>query len=147
VSGRGISDQSGARALRNGALEICISPANGWLSSRIRKIAPEADNAKTNRAAIAVGLSRENRLKLAKDDGEPEHQHRQKRCGDRAARLHKQHQARLREIVADFNRPCLEQALDFVADRPTRRLIRPGAAELPQLVDCSFPASEVCTQP
>ena len=46
-------------------LEIRSSPANGWLSSRIKKIAPEADKANTNRIAIRVGLSRENKLKLA----------------------------------------------------------------------------------
>ena len=52
--------------MRSGALEICISPVNGWLISRIRKIAADADKAKTNRATITVGLRREKRLKLMK---------------------------------------------------------------------------------
>ena len=52
--------------MRSGELEICISPANGWLSSRTRKIAPDAESTKTNRTTTRVGLRRENRLKLAK---------------------------------------------------------------------------------
>jgi hypothetical protein len=34
---------SGANALRKDSLEICIRPENGWFSSKIRKIALEAD--------------------------------------------------------------------------------------------------------
>src|SRR5215813_9836125 len=40
--------------------------ANGWLSSRTRKIALDAESTKTNRTTTRVGLRRENRLKLAK---------------------------------------------------------------------------------
>ena len=50
--------------MRSGALEIRISPENGWPSSKIRKIAPEVDRAKMNRAATTFG--RVKRLKLAK---------------------------------------------------------------------------------
>jgi NAD(P)-dependent dehydrogenase (short-subunit alcohol dehydrogenase family) len=56
---------SGARAWRNGALSICIRPLNGRYNSRMRKIAPEADSAISAMAAKAVGLSGENRQKLA----------------------------------------------------------------------------------
>jgi len=33
-------------------LEICISPTNGWLNSRIRKSAAEAEIANINSAAV-----------------------------------------------------------------------------------------------
>jgi hypothetical protein len=57
--------QSGARALRSGALEICISPANGWPSSRTKYIAPAADNAKATSKPATVRLGWANRPKLA----------------------------------------------------------------------------------
>ena len=56
----------GTSALRSVALEICIRPANGSLISRTRKSAADADNAKTNSAAMSVGLRWVNKLKLAK---------------------------------------------------------------------------------
>jgi hypothetical protein len=56
---------SGARASRNGALSICIRPLNGRYNSRMRKIAPDADRAISEMATNAVGLSGENRQKLA----------------------------------------------------------------------------------
>src|SRR5215467_15188594 len=49
----------GARAFCNGALEICIRPANGWLISKTRKIAAEADSANRTRPITIVGLGRE----------------------------------------------------------------------------------------
>jgi hypothetical protein len=58
--------QSGARALRKGALEICINPVKGALNSRARKSAPDAETAQTIRAAIRIGLGRENIPKLSK---------------------------------------------------------------------------------
>ena len=56
---------SGARACRRGSLEIIISPENGWLSSKIRKIAHDADSAKRDRQVKTVTFKSENRLKLA----------------------------------------------------------------------------------
>src|SRR6266852_1965489 len=41
-----------------------MNPSNGRSSSRIRKIAPETDNAQTSSVTITVGLGGENRLKL-----------------------------------------------------------------------------------
>ena len=41
-----------ATALRNGALEIRISPSKGLYISRIKKIAHETDNAHKNKVAI-----------------------------------------------------------------------------------------------
>jgi hypothetical protein len=55
---------SGARALRSGLLGIIIRPAKGSLSSN-RKIAHDADNAKSERNAKTVALMSANRLKLA----------------------------------------------------------------------------------
>ena len=55
----------GPRACRNGALEIIITPENGWLSSKIRKIAHDADRAKRDRHVKTVTFKAENRLKLA----------------------------------------------------------------------------------
>ena len=52
--------------MRSGALDTCISPTNGWLRSSIRKIATEADNAKTKKAAINIGFGLAKRPKLAK---------------------------------------------------------------------------------
>jgi hypothetical protein len=57
--------QRGPRACRSGALEIIIRPVNGQLSSKIRKIAHDADRAKRDRNARTVTFSVENRLKLA----------------------------------------------------------------------------------
>src|SRR5215469_13873942 len=56
---------SGARACRRGSLEIIINPENGWLSSKIRKIAHDADSAKRDRQMTTVPFKSENRLKLA----------------------------------------------------------------------------------
>src|SRR5215468_11336322 len=56
---------SGARACRRGSLEIVIKPENGWLSSKIRKIAHDADSAKRDRQVKTVAFKAENRLKLA----------------------------------------------------------------------------------
>src|SRR6516162_6294939 len=56
---------SGARACRRGSLEIVIKPENGWLSSKIRKIAHDADSAKRDRQVKTVAFKSENRLKLA----------------------------------------------------------------------------------
>jgi hypothetical protein len=56
----------GPRACRSGALEIIIRPENGWLSSKIRKIAHDADSAKRDRQVKTVAFKAENRLKLAK---------------------------------------------------------------------------------
>src|SRR5215467_599734 len=56
---------SGARACRRGSLEIIISPENGWLSSKIRKIAHDAESAKRDRQVKTVTFKSENRLKLA----------------------------------------------------------------------------------
>src|SRR5262249_16870901 len=55
----------GPRACRSGALEIVIRPENGWPSSRIRKIAHDADSAKRDRQVKTVAFNAENRLKLA----------------------------------------------------------------------------------
>ena len=56
---------SGARACRRGSLEIIIRPENGRLSSKIRKIAHDADSAKRDRQVKTVTFKSENRLKLA----------------------------------------------------------------------------------
>src|SRR5262252_8035438 len=56
---------SGARACRRGSLEIIISPEKGWLSSKIRKIAHDAESAKRDRQVKTVTFKSENRLKLA----------------------------------------------------------------------------------
>ena len=56
---------NGARACRRGSLEIIISPENGWLSSKIRKIAHDAESAKRDRQVKTVTFKSENRLKLA----------------------------------------------------------------------------------
>src|SRR5215472_14206963 len=55
----------GPRACRRGALEIVIRPENGWLSSKIKNIAHDADNAKRDRQVKTVAFKAENRLKLA----------------------------------------------------------------------------------
>src|ERR1700675_3224904 len=55
-----------ARALRSGALEICISPWKGLYISRIKKIAPETDSAQTSKVAIVIGLRGANKPKLTK---------------------------------------------------------------------------------
>jgi hypothetical protein len=55
----------GPRACRIGALEIIIRPENGLLSSKIRKIAHDADSAKRDRQVKTVTFKAENRLKLA----------------------------------------------------------------------------------
>src|SRR6516164_6611205 len=56
---------SGARACRSGSLEIIIKPENGLLSSNIRKIAHDAESAKSDRQVKTVTFKSENRLKLA----------------------------------------------------------------------------------
>jgi hypothetical protein len=56
---------SGARACRRGSLEIIISPENGLLSSKIKKIAHDAESAKRDRQVKTVTFTSENRLKLA----------------------------------------------------------------------------------
>ena len=56
----------GPRALRNGSLEIIITPANGSLSSKIKKMAHDAERANRHRKAKVVAFISENRLKLAK---------------------------------------------------------------------------------
>ena len=55
-----------ARALRSGALEICISPWKGLYISRIKKIAPETDSAETSKLVITVALKGAKRPKLMK---------------------------------------------------------------------------------
>ncbi|MGB6255548.1 MAG: hypothetical protein WBF62_20085, partial [Bradyrhizobium sp.] len=57
-------DPSGARAVSSGVLEIRISPTNGWLNSRIRKSAADAEMANTNIATVFIGVRSENKLKL-----------------------------------------------------------------------------------
>jgi hypothetical protein len=52
--------------LCSGALDICKTPENGWLSSRIRKIAQAADKAKSSNEPITMALGEAKRLKLAK---------------------------------------------------------------------------------
>src|SRR5262249_9490223 len=61
----GLKFHRGPRACRRGALEIVIKPENGWLSSKIRKIAHDADSAKRDRQGKTVAFKTENRLKLA----------------------------------------------------------------------------------
>ena len=56
---------SGPSACRSGALEIIIKPENGLLNSKIRKIAHDADSAKSDRQVKTVTFKAENRLKLA----------------------------------------------------------------------------------
>jgi hypothetical protein len=56
---------SGASVSCSGALEIFINPVKGWLNSKIKKTAPDAEIAKIKRAATLIGLRRENKLKLA----------------------------------------------------------------------------------
>ena len=55
----------GPRAFRKGALEIISKPVNGWLNSKIRKIAQAADSANSERQVNTVTFKGENRLKLA----------------------------------------------------------------------------------
>src|SRR5215467_462576 len=55
-----------ARAVRSGALDICMNPWKGRSSSRIRKIAPETESAQTNRVATTVVLRGAKRPKLMK---------------------------------------------------------------------------------
>lgn len=59
-------EPSGARALLRGALGIAINPENGWLRSRIRKTAADAEKALANSAATIVRFGRANRPKLTK---------------------------------------------------------------------------------
>jgi hypothetical protein len=56
---------TGPRAFRKGALEIIIKPVNGWLNSKIRKIAHAADSANSERQVNTVTFKGENRLKPA----------------------------------------------------------------------------------
>jgi hypothetical protein len=56
----------GPRALRSGVFEIFINPENGWLSSRIKKIAPVAESAKMISEPMTIALGGANKLKLAK---------------------------------------------------------------------------------
>jgi len=44
-------------AFLRGSLGITITPPNGWSSSRIRKIAPETDNAQMTSDATVVALA------------------------------------------------------------------------------------------
>src|SRR5215472_6296359 len=55
-----------ARALRNGALDTRMTPANGRASSRIRKIAPATESAQTPSVATTVTFVGAYRPKLAK---------------------------------------------------------------------------------
>ena len=55
-----------ARAFRIGALEMWITPSNGWSSSRIRKIAPDTDSAANNSEVMAIVLDGANRPQLVK---------------------------------------------------------------------------------
>ena len=45
---------SDPRAFRSGALAIAINPVNGWLNSKIRKIAHAADRANSERQVNTV---------------------------------------------------------------------------------------------
>ena len=63
-AGRG-GHHSVPRAFRSGALDNRSRPVNGRLSSKIRKIAPAADNANSEREVRAVTFRGENKLKLA----------------------------------------------------------------------------------
>jgi len=53
------------KAFRRGSLGITIMPPNGWSSSRIRKIAPETDNAQMTSDAKVVALAGAMRAKPA----------------------------------------------------------------------------------
>ena len=57
---------SDPRAFRSGALAIAINPVNGWLNSKIRKIAHAAERANSERQVNTVTFKGENRLKLAR---------------------------------------------------------------------------------
>jgi hypothetical protein len=46
------------RAFRSGALGIAINPMNGWLNSKIRKIAHAADKANSERQVNTVTFQR-----------------------------------------------------------------------------------------
>jgi hypothetical protein len=54
------------REIRRGALDIIITPVNGLLSCKIRKIAHAADKANRRRQVSTVTFRGENKLKLAK---------------------------------------------------------------------------------
>src|SRR5262245_8991529 len=56
---------SGARAVRNGSSDMCMSPVNGCLNSRIKKIAPAADTEKMKRDQTTTAFVSANKLKLA----------------------------------------------------------------------------------
>jgi len=57
---------SDPRAFRSDALAIAINPVNGWLNSKIRKIAHAAERANSERQVNTVTFKGENRLKLAR---------------------------------------------------------------------------------
>ena len=52
--------------MTSGALGTCIKPENGWLNSKMRNRAPDADRATTAKKAKTVPLIRVKRLKLRK---------------------------------------------------------------------------------
>ena len=79
----------GPRACRSGALEIIIRPENGWLSSKIRKIAHDADSAKRDSQVKTVTFKSENRTEACKYDHDPEDQNNEKRRWNYVARLRK----------------------------------------------------------
>src|SRR5262249_31324670 len=56
---------SGPRACRSDVLDIIMRPEKGWLSSKIRKMAHDADSAKRDKKVKTVTFNSANRLKLA----------------------------------------------------------------------------------
>jgi hypothetical protein len=81
------SGAQGAGALRSGSLDIIMRPVNGWLSSRIRKIAADAESAKSPRAAMVVDIIISEQAEARKDEGEPKDQYHEEGQRDRPARI------------------------------------------------------------
>ena len=68
------------RAARSGALDIVISPWYGEYNSRIKRTAPDTDNADTNKVVTAVPFAGGEKAKADEEGREPgkqdyEHRH------------------------------------------------------------------------
>src|SRR6516164_6658041 len=80
-----------------------INPVNGWLNSKIRKIAHAADRANSERQVNTVTFQRREQAKACKDDYEPKRQNCQKRRRNKIVGFDKQQKAGLREVIAQLD--------------------------------------------
>jgi hypothetical protein len=109
--------QSGPSELRSGVLDIIMRPEKGWLSSKIRKMAHDADSANRDRKSESCHVQLSEQAETCEYDNQPENQDRQERGRNQIAGFHEQQETSLGQIGADLCGASLQRSLKIVQRR------------------------------